>query len=67
MADMLIKNGSVVFETEVKKADILVRNGKIAGQFSLRENTPETVRFWTYPDFTCSPAVLTPICTWTTT
>ncbi len=34
MADMLIKNGSVVFETEVKPADILVRDGKIAAIFA---------------------------------
>ncbi len=39
MADMLIKNGSVVFETEVKKADILVRNGKIAAVFAPGEYT----------------------------
>lgn len=30
MQDMLIKNGMVVFETDVRKADILVRNEKIA-------------------------------------
>lgn len=30
MADMLIKNGNVVFESEVRKADILVRDEKIA-------------------------------------
>ncbi len=34
MSEMLIKNGTVVFENEVKKADILVRNEKIAGIFA---------------------------------
>ena len=34
MADLLIKNGDVVFETETRKADILVREEKIAGIFA---------------------------------
>jgi dihydroorotase-like cyclic amidohydrolase len=33
MSEMLIKNGSVVFETETRKTDILVRDGKIAAIF----------------------------------
>lgn len=37
MPDMLIKNGNVVFENEVRKADILVRNEKIAGIFASGE------------------------------
>lgn len=37
MKDMIIKNGNVVFENEVKKADILVRNEKIAAIFAQGE------------------------------
>lgn len=33
MKEMLIKNGTVVFENDVRKADILVRNEKIAAIF----------------------------------
>ena len=33
MDELLIKGGSAVFETETRKADILVRGGKIAGIF----------------------------------
>lgn len=33
MADMIIKNGTAVFENETRKADILVRDGKIAAVF----------------------------------
>lgn len=34
MSEMIIKNGNVVFETSVEKADILVRDEKIAGIFA---------------------------------
>lgn len=34
MTEMLIKNGFVVFETETRRADILVREEKIAGIFA---------------------------------
>ena len=30
MSELLIKNGKVVFENEVRETDILVRHGKIA-------------------------------------
>lgn len=34
MSDLLIKNGSVVFETGVQKVDIVIRGGKIAGFYA---------------------------------
>ena len=41
MSEMLIKNGTVVFENEERKADILVRDERIAGIFAPGE-APET-------------------------
>lgn len=43
MKDMLIKNGTVVFENDIRKADILVREGKIAGIFAPGEAMEDNV------------------------
>lgn len=63
MQKMLIKNGDVVFEQEVRKADILVHDGKIAGFFAPGEG-PSDVDTMDISGLTVMPGSIDPHTHW---
>ena len=52
MNELLIKNGTVVFENDTYPADLLIRDGKIEAIFAPGTAPEEGKRSWTLQGFT---------------